>query len=71
MIMELFSLAPTQIDVNCRYSQHFGQFQNPLIIHQTEISQLRDISQNVHRTMTLLKRILRTCNFDNPMVLVT
>jgi hypothetical protein len=35
---KLFSLASTQFHVNCRSSRYFEQLQNPLIIHQIDIS---------------------------------
>jgi hypothetical protein len=53
---KLFNLAPSQYNVNSRSSQYFGQFQNPLIIHQIEISSFE---------ILISKRFTKLCLFLN------
>jgi hypothetical protein len=71
MIRKIFKLVPTQFNVNCRSSCYFGQFQNPLIIYQIEISSYEILISKRFKTLPLLKQILRIYNFDNLLVLIT
>jgi hypothetical protein len=68
---KLFNLAPTQFYVNYRSSRYFGQFQNLLITYQIEISSCEILISKRLKTLHFLKRILRTCNFDSLLVLIT
>jgi hypothetical protein len=68
---KLFNLAPTQFNVNYRSSRYFGQFQNHLITYQIEISSCEILISKKFKTLLFLKQILRTCNFDNLLLLIT
>jgi hypothetical protein len=68
---KLFNLAPTQLNVSYRSSQYFGQFQNLLITYQIEISSCEILISKRFKTLSFLKQILRTCNFDNLLILIT
>jgi hypothetical protein len=63
-------LASTQFNVNQRSYRYFGQFQNPLIKHQIEISSCEILISKRFKTLPLLIQILRTCNFDNLLDLI-